>query len=156
MLAFFKGFTYAAKGIKTAFLEERNMRFHFCAGFYVFLFSLFYPFGKIEYLILFIIVAGVLSLEMVNSALERVVDKPTPAKYKIAGDIKDIGAGAVLLFCIAAAACGVILFWDISVFKKIYFYFTNNIFMLVLLFISLVFCFWLVFLFGKPKKQNKS
>ena len=45
---FVDSFLYAAQGIRTAVREERNMRFHLCAAFYVYLFSLFYGFGKTE------------------------------------------------------------------------------------------------------------
>ena len=36
---FVDSFLYAAQGIRTAVREERNMRFHLCAAFYVYLFS---------------------------------------------------------------------------------------------------------------------
>ena len=48
---FVDSFLYAAQGIRTAVREERNMRFHLCAAFYVYLFSLFYGlsrYGRVE------------------------------------------------------------------------------------------------------------
>ena len=65
---FVDSFLYAAQGIRTAVREERNMRFHLCAAFYVYLFSLFYGFGKTEYILITLMVCGVLALELVNSS----------------------------------------------------------------------------------------
>ena len=70
------------------------MRFHLCAAFYVYLFSLFYGFGKTEYILITLMVCGVLALELVNSSLERTVERPAPDRYMTAGVVKDMAAGA--------------------------------------------------------------
>ena len=100
---FVDSFLYAAQGIRTAVREERNMRFHLCAAFYVYLFSLFYGFGKTEYILITLMVCGVLALELVNSSLERTVERPAPDRYMTAGVVKDMAAGAVLVFSIGCA-----------------------------------------------------
>ena len=89
---FVDSFLYAAQGIRTAVREERNMRFHLCAAFYVYLFSLFYGFGKTEYILITLMVCGVLALELVNSAIERAVDKPDTTHWWTAGAAKDMAA----------------------------------------------------------------
>lgn len=43
---FVDSFLYAAQGIRTAVREERNMRFHLCAAFYVYLFRCFTALAK--------------------------------------------------------------------------------------------------------------
>ena len=106
---FVDSFLYAAQGIRTAVREERNMRFHLCAAFYVYLFSLFYGFGKTEYILITLMVCGVLALELVNSSLERTVERPAPSRYRTAGVVKDMAAGAVLLSAIAALLVGVVI-----------------------------------------------
>ena len=70
------------------------MRFHLCAAFYVYLFSLFYGFGKTEYILITLMVCGVLALELVNASLERTVERPAPDRYMTAGVVKDMAAGA--------------------------------------------------------------
>lgn len=110
MKKFLMSFKYAASGIKLALREERNMRFHLVAAFYVVLFAGFYGFSAGEKCILALCIAGVIALEMVNTALERAVDSPSPERYELAGAVKDIAAGAVLVFSIGAAVCGVMLF----------------------------------------------
>ena len=52
-----------------------------------------------------------IALELVNSAVERSVESPDPAHWRAAGGAKDMAAGAVLVFSIASAAVGGLLFW---------------------------------------------
>lgn len=144
---FYASFLYAAQGIRTALREERNMRFHLCTGFYVYLFSMFYDFTRTEYCLITIMVCGVLALELVNSSLERTVERPSPDRYRTAGVVKDMAAGGVLVFSIGAAVCGVLLYWDLAAFGRIWAFFSTHWLALGLLAGSLV-CAWL-FVFGK-------
>lgn len=145
MAAFFKGFYYAAKGVARALREERNLRFHVCAAFYVVLFSFFYAFTAVQYALLAVLIAGVLALEMVNSALERAVDLASPQKSRLAETAKNMAAGAVLVFAAGAAVCGVLLFWNTEVFGKIYRYFADMPWLLIPLAASFGVCGWFVF-----------
>ena len=142
---FVDSFLYAAQGIRTAVREERNMRFHLCAAFYVYLFSLFYGFGKTEYILITLMVCGVLALELVNSSLERTVERPAPDRYMTAGVVKDMAAGAVLTFSIASAAVGVMLFWQPEVLCSIPGWFFAHPWALALLAASLAGAWFFVF-----------
>lgn len=115
---FLRGFGYAAKGVARAVREERNLRFELCAGAYVLLFAPFYRFDRTQWALLCVLIAGVLALELVNSAVERAVDRPSPAHWAAAGAAKDMAAGAVLVFCAGAAVCGVLLLWDRAAFAR--------------------------------------
>lgn len=117
---FLRGFGYAGKGILTALNEERNLRFHLCAAGYVFWLAGSYDFSRAERLLLVLLVCGVLALEMMNSAVERAVDKPAPQHWYSAGAAKDMAAGAVLVFSMGAAACGIMLFWQPAVLKEVF------------------------------------
>lgn len=156
MKAFFRGFVYAAQGIKVAVFEERNLRFHLCAAVYVYLFSLFYNFGKTEYALLTITIAGVLSFELVNTALERAVSQPPEDRYAIAGVVKDVAAGAVLVFSAGAAVCGIFLFWDTAIFMQIALFFIQKPVVLVLFVVSLAVSYWFIFVFRLPFKRKDS
>ena len=147
---FIDSFRYAAQGVRTAVREERNMRFHLCTAFYVYLFSRFYNFSRVEYVLLTLMVCGVLALELVNSSLERTVERPAPDRYRTAGAVKDMAAGAVLVFSIGCAAGGVLLFWDVAVFGEILHFFLARPLLLALLAASLVLSGW--FIFGKEGK----
>lgn len=115
---FVDSFRYAAQGFAAAVREERNMRFHLCTAFYVYLFSLFYDFSKTEYMLITLMVCGVIALELVNSSIERTVERPAPDRYLTAGAVKDMAAAAVLVFSIGSAVCGVLLFWDVPTFVR--------------------------------------
>lgn len=155
MQKFLRGFIFAGKGIYTAVLQEQNFRFHICAAIYVYAFSLFYSFGKIEYCIITILVASVMSAELFNSSIERIVGPPEGEnKTEIKAKTKDMAAGAVLIFAVAAAICGVILFWDISVFSSIIKYFSQNIFILILFVLSLFVSYLFIYRFGKSKNRK--
>ena len=55
--------------------------------------------------------AAVLALELVNSAIERAVDKPDTTHWWTAGAAKDMAAGAVLVMAIGTVIVAVCLFW---------------------------------------------
>ena len=126
MRRFAKGFCFAFHGIAAAVRTERNFRFHLCAGAYVYLFSAFYRFTAAQYCLITALVAGVLALELFNSALERVTDKVSPERSSLAGAAKDMAAGAVLVFCIGAAVCGVLLFWNGEAFARMGAFFVEH------------------------------
>lgn len=149
MAAFFRGFKYAAKGVAQALCEERNLRFHICVAIYVVIFSFFYGLSAAQYALLSAVIAGVLALELLNSALERAVDLACPGESKLAGAAKNMAAGAVLVFALGAVVCGVLLFWDLDVFQKIINYFAQNPWLLLPLAASLALCGWFVFGFGR-------
>ena len=119
MRRFLRGFRYAWAGIVAAVRTERNFRFHLCAGAYVLWFSRYYAFTRAEYALLALSIGGVMALELVNSAVERAVDKPDVALWRAAGSAKDMAAGAVLVFSLAAAAVGIALFGDIQTLARI-------------------------------------
>lgn len=155
MRAFLKGFTYAAKGVARAVWEERNLRFHLCVAAYVVVFSFFYKLSTLEYTLLTLVIVGVLALELVNTCIERIVDELCPQQNKLAGRIKDIAAGAVLVFCIGAVCCGVLLFWDLAIFADIFSWFSGRPLVIVLLILSLILSVYFVFFFP-PKRARHS
>lgn len=155
MRAFLRSFQYAFRGITTAVKEERNMRFHLCAAVYMYALSLFYGFGVFEYIALTLLVVGVLTLELINSAFERTVDRLSPQRNRNAGVIKDMAAGAVLVFCIGAVVCGVLLFWDVAVFRRILGFFMARWWMWAVLAATLASSAWFVFFYNRQPKGTQ-
>lgn len=150
-MSFFKGFFYAGRGLLNA-LCERNFRFHLCAAATVIFFGAkFYSFEKSEWAVLLLTCAVVLSLECVNTALERLCDKVCPEKDELIKKCKDIAAGAVLAAAIFAVAIGITLFWDIEKFAEIVYFFSEPL-RLILLIIGILLEAGLVFL---PRKNTK-
>ena len=108
---FARGFVYAYNGIRAAVQEERNFRFHLCAALYAFVAAYWAQLPAVETALIALCVAAVLALELVNSAIERAVDKPDTTHWWTAGAAKDMAAGAVLVMAIGTVIVAVCLFW---------------------------------------------
>ncbi len=109
MNSFFKSFKYAIKGIQLS-LKERNMKIHWLCAFAVVLLGLFLEVTLTEWCVVLICIGIVLSLEMINTAIEHLVDLVEPNRNPKAGAIKDVAAGAVLVFSIISALIGIMIF----------------------------------------------
>jgi diacylglycerol kinase len=64
-----------------------------------------------EWILLFLLIGSVLTLEIVNSIFERIVDSFKPRIHPVVKDIKDIMAGAVLIVSLIAATVGITIFY---------------------------------------------
>lgn len=103
-------FKFAFKGIGSSLKSERNMKIHFTMMFLVIIAGMLFNISMWEWITCFILFGLVISLEMVNTAIEIVVDIVSP-KYDVrAGRAKDIVAGAVLVNAIVAAIVGLLIF----------------------------------------------
>ncbi|GAJ99107.1 diacylglycerol kinase [Geomicrobium sp. JCM 19055] len=58
-----------------------------------------------------IVIGGVIALEMVNTAIERLVDLVSSDYHPLAGIVKDVAASAVLIFSMIAVVVGIIIFF---------------------------------------------
>lgn len=90
------------------------MRIHIVATMCVLYLSQFYNFTKEQFILLIITCVTVISAEMMNTAIEVVIDKVSPGYSALAKVGKDVAAGAVFVTAVAAVIIGVILFWDIE------------------------------------------
>lgn len=127
------------------------MRIHIVATMCVLYLSQFYNFTKEQFILLIITCVTVISAEMMNTAIEVVIDKVSPGYSALAKVGKDVAAGAVFVTAVAAVIIGVILFWDIEKFKIIFEFFTGDIWNLAMLtaFVCLSYLF-----IAKGKKRN--
>lgn len=101
---------YAIEGILHAAKTQRHLRYHLCAALLILLLSLVAGVNQFEFIAIAILTIIVLSVEMLNTAVEATVDiifKEYDERAKI---IKDIAAGAVLTTAIGAAVIGYIIF----------------------------------------------
>ncbi|MBP2241666.1 undecaprenol kinase [Cytobacillus eiseniae] len=105
-----KSFGFAFTGIRTAILSERNMKIHLCITIIVIFASIGLSISMIEWLFVILAIGGMLSLEMLNSAIERVVDLVTEEYHPLAKQGKDIAAGAVLIYAMMSVMIGLIIF----------------------------------------------
>ncbi|MFZ2539451.1 MAG: diacylglycerol kinase family protein [Oscillospiraceae bacterium] len=105
-----KSFSYAFKGITYCIKNERNMRIHFCMTILVAVFSYFYKTTSSEFVILTICIGFVISSEMVNTAIETLVNLESPCYNSLAKIAKDVAAGAVAISAIVALVAGCVIF----------------------------------------------
>ena len=109
MSSFFKSFTYAFKGIILS-IKERNMKIHVGCAILSILFGFLFNITITEWFVILICIGAVLALEMINTAIEHLVDLVEPNYNPKAGAIKDLAAGAVLVFSIISALIGIMIF----------------------------------------------
>lgn len=109
---------FALTGILTAFKEERNMRKHAVTALVVILAGFVFQVSRIEWLFLLVSIFLVVAFEIINSAIENVVDLASHYHFSmLAKKAKDMAAGAVLVVSLLAAVIGALIFipriWDI-------------------------------------------
>ena len=105
-----KSFSCASQGIIEALKTERNIQIHSIVTIVVILVGLFFSLNWMEWLFILVAIVGTITLELVNSAIERVVDLVTEEYHPLAKQAKDIAAGAVFLYAIFSVIVGIIIF----------------------------------------------
>jgi diacylglycerol kinase len=108
MSAFLRSFSFAFKGINSA-LKQRNMKIFFFCAIFTILAAFFLKLNSTDWCILLLCIALVISLEMMNCAIEEIVNFISPGFHEKAGKIKDISAGAVLIASIISFIIGVLI-----------------------------------------------
>lgn len=108
MSAFLKSFSYAFKGLVYS-LKQRNMKIIFSVAILTILAAIFLKVNSSDWCILLICIGLVMALEMMNSAIEGIVDLISPDYNEKAGRIKDMAAGAVLIASVISFIIGVII-----------------------------------------------
>ena len=148
-----KSFYCAGRGIAFCLRHERHIRVHLVMTAYVMYFATFYDFSKNDYAVLILTCAAVIAMEIINTAVEVVIDKVSP-RYNIFAMIgKDIAAGAVLFAAVGAIAVGIFMFWDPAAFVRIFEYFTSD-FIKPLILLATVVVAILFILHAKPRKTG--
>lgn len=106
----YKSFGYAFEGIFAGIRGERNMKIHCFAAVCVVVAGVLLHISVTEWCICLVLFGLILSLELVNTAIEAVVDLVTEDKKPLAKLAKDTAAGAVLIAAVMAAMAGLLIF----------------------------------------------
>lgn len=110
-------FKYAWQGLISAFETERNMKIHVIIMFLVILSGIFFKINVYGWIICVMCFASVIGAELLNTAIETIVDIAMPERNEKAKLAKDISAGAVLVIAIGSAIIGLMIFipkmWNI-------------------------------------------
>jgi len=105
-----KSFLYASKGIINLLKTEQNARIHLVYAIVVAMLAYIFSISRIEAIILFIAVVLVIAMEIINTAIEKLLDIIKPENSSAAEFIKDAMAGAVLIASIIALVVTVLIF----------------------------------------------
>ncbi len=103
-------FVYAINGICSAIKTEKNLKFDVFVGIIIIVLGFLFRINMVEWIICIISIGLMLFAEIMNTAVEAVVDLYTREKNEQAGLAKDISAGAVLVMAISVAVVGLIIF----------------------------------------------
>ncbi|MFD2745709.1 diacylglycerol kinase family protein [Paenibacillus yanchengensis] len=101
---------WAFSGLCWAIRKERHLRIHLIMAVAVMAAAAWFNFSRIEWLILLLMIALVIGAELINTAIERVVDLIVLSQHPVAKVAKDVAAGAVLFFAFVSIVIGIILF----------------------------------------------
>jgi diacylglycerol kinase len=110
MQKFIKSFLFALKGVRTSLHEQKNLKIQSLIGLITIGAGFFFKITPTEWCFVLILIGMVIALEIVNTAIEDVVNLVTTEWKPLAGKVKDMAAGAVLVVSIVAIVVGVIIF----------------------------------------------
>jgi len=103
-------FKYAGRGFLDALKSEANLSIHLLFGTVALIFAYFLEFTNSEFIILIITITSVITLELINTIIEKLVDMYSTKISEKARVIKDISAAVVLISSIVSIIIGALLF----------------------------------------------
>lgn len=108
--SFFASFGFAGRGIWQTLVKQRNFRVHVSAALLVVELSWFVALSRVEWALVVLAMGLVLGLELVNTAIEALVDMASPGYHPLAAAAKDAAAGAVLVSAASSAVLAMIVY----------------------------------------------
>jgi len=105
-----RSFVYAGRGIRLVFSSEANMKIHIVVAILVVICGFIFNINTTEWIACLLCIGLVFGAEMINTAIENVVDLASPDHHELAGKAKDIAAGAVLICAIVSVIIGILIF----------------------------------------------
>ena len=110
MRKFINGFRFAWNGIVGALGDQLNLRIQSGIAFLAFAAGVYFELTALEWCCLLLSVALVISMELINTSIEKLVDMVSPEFQPAAGRVKDIAAGSVLVAALISAVIGIFIF----------------------------------------------
>jgi diacylglycerol kinase len=105
-----KSFKHALHGLSYTIKTEQNFKIQFIIGAIAICLGIYFKITLLEFGVLTLVILIVLSLEMLNSIIERILDATAPEIHFNARIIKDVMAGAVLTASLGALIIGILIF----------------------------------------------
>ena len=111
----FSAFFYSMDGLKSAWRHEHAFRQELVLFIVATAIALALRISAFEKLVLIAVMVLILIVELINSAIEAVVDRISLERHPLSKNAKDFGSAAVLLACLLAAAT-----WGVVLFNRFY------------------------------------
>lgn len=112
-----KSFKYAIHGAYKLISTEHSIMVQFSLGILMTVAGFYFGISKTDWLFQTLAIGLVLSIEGLNTAVEKIADFIHPSFHDKIGFIKDIAAGAVFFAAVAAIAVGLIIY--IPIFQNL-------------------------------------
>jgi len=103
-------FLNAVRGILKVLTRQRNFYIEIVIALLVITAGFFFALNPVEWCIILLCIALVISLEAINTAIEHLADAVKPEFDPLIGKAKDVSAGAVLIASMFAGITGIIIF----------------------------------------------
>ena len=100
--SFVRGFGHAGRGVAALYRAERNLRVHFLAAYAAVSVAFNEPLAPSARALIVLVSGATIATELLNSALERTLDRQSMTRDRLAREAKDAAAGAVL--CLSTCA----------------------------------------------------
>ncbi len=107
---FGRSLKHAISGLSYALRYEKNFQNEVIVACLVFIAMIYYQVTPSEMVILFLVVMGVLVMELLNTVMERIADILKPRIHPYVKVIKDLMAASVLVSSLLAIIIGLIIF----------------------------------------------
>ena len=104
-------FRNALEGIVVAFKTQRNIRIHVTMSIMVVLAAFYFDLPPRDFSLILLVIGLVITAELLNTAIEAIVDLVMPEWHALAKIAKDTAAGAVLVAAGIAVVIGLLLFY---------------------------------------------
>lgn len=104
------GFRHALDGILQVMKSERNFRIHLVFIGIVMVAGIVLSLNRLEWVTILVVIGLVLTAEMCNTAIEKIIDYVKPDIHPSAKAIKDIAAGSVLIAAFISVIVGFLIF----------------------------------------------
>lgn len=105
-----RSFLFALQGMRIAFATERNIRIMLGGMVLAIMLGIILSIDAIGWAVIVVCSGAVLSTELINTAIETVVDLVSPEFHPLAGRAKDVAAAASWVISLTAAIAGIIVY----------------------------------------------
>lgn len=108
--SFRRSFLFALQGFRTALATERNIKVMLLGALFAIAIGLALRIDAMSWACILLCCGSVIVAELMNTAVETVVDLVSPEFHPLAGRAKDVAAAASWTICLTSVAVGLIVY----------------------------------------------